>query len=93
VITKFRGSERSDLDAGAAGDAMSNMLMDLVMEMAAAATAIATETAGVTRLEPMDRNVNRKRRKRSGDWANPRDWRSRMERTLRQQEQELTQLH
>jgi hypothetical protein len=92
-MTEFRGSERSDLDAGEAGDGRSDAPMDMAMEMATAATSIAAETAGVTIFEPMERNENGKRRRRSEAPATPSDWRSRMERTMRQQAQELTQLH
>ena len=67
--------------------------MDVAMEMATAATSIAAETAGATIFEPMERNENGKRRRRSEAPAAPSDWRSRMERTIRQQAQELTQLH
>jgi hypothetical protein len=92
-MTEFRGSERSDLDAGEAGDGRSDAPMDMAMEMATAATSIAAETAGVTIFEPMERNENGKRRRRSEAPATPSDRRSRMERTMRQQAQELTQLH
>lgn len=37
--------------------------MDMAREMATAATFIAAETAGQDTHEPMDRNVNRKRRR------------------------------
>jgi len=66
---------------------------NVAMEMAMAATAIAAETAGATIFEPMERIENGKRRRRSEAPAPPSDWRSRMERTIRQQAQELTQLH
>ena len=39
--------------------------MDVAMEMATAATSIAAETAGATIFEPMERNENGKRRRRS----------------------------
>ena len=54
MMTEFRGSERSDLDAGEAGDGRSDAPMDMAMEMATAATSIAAETAGVTIFEPME---------------------------------------
>jgi len=92
-MTEFRGSERSDLDVGEAGDVKSDAPMDMAMEMATAATSIAAETAGVTIFESMERNKNGKQRRRSEAPATPSDWRSRMERTMRQQVQELTQLH
>jgi len=87
-MTEFRGSERSDLDGGEAGDRRSNAPMDMAMEEGTAATAV-----GVTIFEPMERKENGKRRRRSKAPAAPRDWRSRMERTIRQQAQELPQLH
>jgi hypothetical protein len=43
--------------------------------------------------EPMERNENGKWRRRSEAPATPSDWRSHMERTMRQQGQGLTQLH
>jgi len=92
-MTEFRGSERSDLDAGEAGDGRSDAPMDMAMEMATVVTSIAAETAGVTIFEPMERNENGKRRRRSEAPVTPSDWRSRMERTMQQQAQELTQLH
>jgi len=96
VMTEARVSGRSDLDTGEAGDGRSNAPMDVAMEMATAATPVAAETAGTTIVEPMERNENGKRRRRSEAVAtavDPSDWRSRMERTMRQQAQELTQLH
>jgi hypothetical protein len=92
-MTEFRVSGRSDLDAGEAENGRSDAPMDVAMEMATAATSIAAETAGATIFEPMERNENGKRRSRSKAPAAPSDWRSRMERTIRQQAQELTQLH
>jgi len=87
-MTEFRGSERSDLDAGEAGDGRSNAPIDMAMEVATAAT-----PAGVAIFEPMERNEKGKRRRRSEAPAAPSDWKSRMERTIRLQAQELTQLH
>jgi hypothetical protein len=43
--------------------------------------------------EAMERNENGKRRRRSVTPAAPSHWRSRMQRTIRQQAKELTQLH
>jgi len=63
------------------------------MEMATASTSIAAETTHGTIFEPIERNENGKRRRRSEAPAAPSDWRSRMERMIRQQAQELTQLH
>jgi len=92
-MTEFTVSGKSDLDTGEAGNGRSNAPMDVAMEMAMAATATAAETAGATIFEPMETNENRKQRNRSEDRAAPSDWRSRMERTIRQQAQQLTQLH
>jgi len=86
-MTEARGSERSDLDTGEAGDRRSDAPVDVAMEMTTA------ETAGATIFELMERNENGKRRRRSEAPATPSDWRSRMERKMRQQAQELTQLH
>jgi len=55
--------------------------MDVAMEMATAAAAIAGETAGATIFEPMERNENGNRRKRSEAPAAPSDCMSPMERT------------
>jgi len=93
VITEFRGSERRDMDAGEAGVGSSDASMDMAMEMVTSATPVAAETAGVTIFEPIERNKNGKRRGRSEAPATPSVWKSRMERTMRQQAQELTQLH
>ena len=87
-MTKFTVSKRSDLDAGEGGDGRRDAPMDMAMQVATAAT-----PAGVTIFEPMESNENGKRRRRSEAPAAPTDWRSRMERTIRQQAQELMQLH
>jgi hypothetical protein len=92
-MTEFRGSERSDLDAAEAGDRRSDAPMDMAMEMAIAATSIASETVGATIFELMERNEHGKMGRRREGPATPSVWRSRMERTIRQQAQELTQLH
>jgi hypothetical protein len=95
-MTEARASGRSDLDTGEAGDGRSDAPMDVAMEMAMAATPVAAETAGAITVEPMERNKNGKRRRRSEALASAvatSDWRSCMERTKRQQAQELTQLH
>jgi hypothetical protein len=86
-MTEARGSERSDLDTGEARDRKSDAPVDVATEMTTA------ETAGATMFEPIERNENGKRRRRSEAPATPSDWRSRMERTMQQQAQELTQLH
>jgi hypothetical protein len=93
LTTEFRVSRRSELDAGKAENGKSDAPTDVAMEMAMGATSIAPETAGAIIFEPMERNENGKRRRRSEAPASPSDWRSRMERTIRQQAQELTQLH
>jgi len=93
VITEFRRSGRSDLDAEGAGKGRSEVPMDVAMEMATAATPIAAETPGATISDAMERNKNRKRRRRREAPAAPSDWTSSMERTIRQQAQELKQLH
>ena len=70
--------------------------MDVAMEMATTVTPIATETTGATIFEPMERNENGKRRRRSEAQATslaPGDWRSRMERAAQQQAREIAQLH
>jgi hypothetical protein len=56
--------------------------MDMAMEMTTASTSIAVETAGTTICEPMERNKNEKRRRRSEAPAAPSDWRSRIARTI-----------
>ena len=93
VMTEARGSERSGLDMEEAVDGRSHAPMDMAMEMATAVTSITAETAGATIFEPMERYENGKQRRRSKAPAAPSDWRSRMERTIRQQAQELMQLH
>ena len=67
--------------------------MDVAIETATPVTAIAAETAGATIFEPMERNEHGKRRRGSEAPAAPSDWRRRMQWTIRQQAQELTQLH
>jgi len=92
-MTEARGSERSDLDTGEVGDRRSNAPVDVAMEMMTVATPTHAETTGATMFEPMERNENGMRRRRSEAPATPRDWRSRMEGTMRQRAEELTQLH
>jgi hypothetical protein len=58
VMTKFRVSRRSDQGVGEAGNGRNNAPMDVVMEMATAATPMAVETAGASIFEPMERNGN-----------------------------------
>jgi len=62
------------------------------MELTIAAIPTRVETAGANIFEQMERNESGKRGGKSEDPA-PSDCRSRMERTMRQQAQELTQLH
>ena len=92
VRTKVRVSERSDLDTGEAGQGRSDGPMAVAMEMATAATPTALETAGGTIFEQMERIENGNGRRKSEALA-PSDWRRCEERTMRQQEQELTRLH
>jgi hypothetical protein len=70
--------------------------MDMAMEMVMPETSIAAETTCEATLQAIERNSNRMRRRRSEvpvtAWALG-DWRSRMERMIRQQAQELMQLH
>jgi len=89
-MSEARGSERSVLDTGEAGDRRRDSPLDVAMEMTTAATPTAT---GETITEPMEKSGNGKRRRRSEALAACSDWRSRMQRTMRQQAQELTQLH
>jgi len=91
-MPEFRVSVRIDLDAGEAGKGRSDAPMAAAMEMATPATPIAAETPGAARFERRERNENGKRRMGSESPVAPSDWMSRMERTLRQQGQELTQL-
>jgi len=86
-MTEFRVSGKSDLSTGEAENGRSAAPMDVAMEMVTAATSIAAETAGATIFEQMERNKNGKQRWRSEAPAAASDWRSRMERTIRQQAQ------
>jgi hypothetical protein len=95
-MTKVRGRGRSNLDTGEAGDGRSNAPMDMAMVMVTTVTPIAEESTGATIVEPMERNENGKRRRRSEAPATalaPRDWRSRMERAAQQQAHEIAQRH
>jgi hypothetical protein len=78
-MTEFRGSERSDLITGEAGDGRSDGPVDMAMEKATAATFIAAKTAGVTIVDRMERNQNGKRRRMSEAPATPSNWKSCME--------------
>jgi hypothetical protein len=70
---------------GDAGNGRSDAPMDVAMEMEEVATSIATETAGITIFELMERNEIGKWSRRSGGLAAPSNRRSRMERTIRHQ--------
>jgi hypothetical protein len=93
VTTNLRVSGRSDLDTGEAGTGRSNVPMDMVIEMAMAVAAITTEAECATIFGPTERNEMGIRRRTSEVPAGPSDWRSRIERTIRQQSLELTQLY
>ncbi|KAF8538259.1 hypothetical protein BDD12DRAFT_885699 [Trichophaea hybrida] len=58
-------------------------------------TRVAPTITSATAAEPLERNENGKRQRSEGPDVSkaPGDWRSRMERTVRQQAQELAQLH
>jgi len=92
-MTAVRESERSSLEKEEAADGRSYAPMDMAMEMEMAVTSIAAQTPGATIFEPIKRSENGQQRRRSDAPVAPSDWRSRMERTIRQQAQELTQLH
>jgi len=92
-MTEARGSERRGLDTGEARERRSDAPVDLAMKMTTAATATTAETAGVAVSGPMEKHENGKWRSKSEALATLSNWRSRMERTMRQQAQELTQLH
>jgi hypothetical protein len=91
-MTEIRVSGRSDLGMEEAGNGRTDAPINVAMEMATVATPIAEETVGTTIFQLMYRNVNGKRRRRSEAPAAHSDWRSRIERTIRQQSQELMQL-
>jgi hypothetical protein len=65
----------------------------VAIEIATAVIAFAAETAGATIFEPLERNENGKRTRRSQAPEAPSHWTSRMESTIRQRAQELTQLN
>jgi hypothetical protein len=92
-MTKFRVSGSSNLDTGNGGNGKRDAPMDLVMEIATAATSTALVTAGVSIFEPEQSNKHGKRRMRREALAALSNSGSRKERTIRQQAQELTQLH
>jgi len=86
-------SGRSDLDAVDDENGRSDTPMDVAIEMSMAATAIAAETTGSTKFEPMERKENGKQTRRSETPAAHNNWGCCMERTIRQQAQELTQVY
>jgi len=98
VMTEVRGSERSGLGTGGAADGRSDEAMDMAMavKMAMAVTSSAAETAGDDTLEPMERNGNGKRRRRSevpaAAWAVG-NWSSHTVRAAQLEACELAQLH
>jgi len=92
-MTEVRVSERIDLDAGEAGDRRSDTPMDVAMEIAIVGTSIAAGTVGPSISVPIESNRNRKRSRRSEAPAAPSDLRSRLQRRIRLQAHELTQLH
>jgi len=89
-MSDARGCERSNLDRGEAGDRGRDVRMDSAMEMT---TAVTPTAAGEIKFQPMERNNNGNRRRRSEAPAAPSDWRSRMERTMGRQGHKLTHLH
>jgi len=95
-MTEVRANKSSGLDAGVAAERRSDASMDMGMEMVSVLISIAVESPGEVTPEPMERNRNRKWRKRSGvpvtAWV-LRDWKSKRERTAQQQARELGQLH
>jgi len=92
-MTEFTVSRRSDLDAEDAGDEWSDKPMDVTMEMATSARSIAAETVGTAIFDMMETHKNGKWRRRSKALAGSSDRRSRNERIIRQQVEELTQVH
>jgi hypothetical protein len=54
MMTEFRVSGGSDLHPGEAGNGRSDAPVDVAMEMATVATAIAMETAGATIFGPKE---------------------------------------
>jgi len=96
VMSKIRVSERSDPDTGEAVDGTSDMLMDMIRDMVMAVTPITAETAGEIIFQLMERNKNRKGRRRSEDQATAGalgDWRSHMQRAALQEACELAYLY
>jgi hypothetical protein len=84
-MTGFRGSKRSDLDAGDGGGGRSEAPLDMAIEMATAATSMAAETVGLTISELIMSNKNGKRKRKSAAPEAPSDWRSRLQKTIQQQ--------
>jgi hypothetical protein len=95
-MTDERVSRRNNMDTGEAGDRRSNGTMDVSIEMAMVATPIAVRSRGATIFETIERKGNGNHRKSSEAPATAlalSDWRSLMERTMRQQAQELIQMN
>lgn len=98
VTTEVR--VRGDMDKGGAGavarDLPMAMTMVISMEIRTAVIPTAVDTTSMATLEPLERNMNGKLRRRNEaleSVVGPGDWRSRMERTAQQQARELPQLH
>jgi hypothetical protein len=94
-MNEVRVTERSELDAGTAGDGRNDAPMVMAIEMAMAVNPIAVVTVGAATLEPMERNKNGKRRRWSKAPATiivTGGWSSRMELKAQQRAPELAQL-
>jgi hypothetical protein len=88
--------ERRDQDMGEVGDGRKDAPLDVPIEMATVGTPNAMETEGATIPQKMERNDHGQWRWGSeavGSTVATSDWRSCMEKTIRQQAQELIQLH
>jgi len=78
---------------GKPGHGRSDAPMHVSMEIATAARSITAENAGATRFQLTERNEIGKLRRTNEAPAVRSAWMSHMERTIRQQPHELTQLH
>jgi len=67
--------------------------MDVAIEITTAATPTDADIADTTMFEPIEKIENWKWGRRREALATPSDWRSCIERIMRQQAQQLTQLH
>jgi hypothetical protein len=95
VMSEARVSNRNYLDTGEVEDGRSDATNNAAMEMAMSATPVAAESVRTTVVAPMGRIDNGQWRRRSEVLVTtvaPSNWRSHMERTMRQQAPELTQL-